>query len=114
MTLLINISGIIHLYENIYPTQIDYGIKRKQKLDEEKALPLDRNTPEDFEFGYMEPKRITPGHFTLRQALKFITDHQSEPEKWTAAKIAEEYKLKPELTGNTDQVVYHKPVFIVF
>uniref|UniRef100_T1P8S3 Uncharacterized protein n=1 Tax=Musca domestica TaxID=7370 RepID=T1P8S3_MUSDO len=77
---------------------IDYGIKRKET--DEKALPMDRRTPEDFEFGYKEPHRVAPGRCTLRQALQFITDHQTEPEKWTAAKIAEEYKLKPELTEN--------------
>ncbi|XP_061393395.1 protein NDUFAF4 homolog [Musca vetustissima] len=78
---------------------IDYGIKRKEAGDD-KSLPLDRRTPEDFEFGYKEPHRVAPGRCTLRQALKFITDHQAEPEKWTAAKIADEYKLKPELTEN--------------
>lgn len=60
---------------------------------------MDRRTPEDFEFGYKEPHRVAPGRCTLRQALQFITDHQTEPEKWTVAKISEEYKLKPELTG---------------
>uniref|UniRef100_A0A1I8NQR7 Protein NDUFAF4 homolog n=1 Tax=Stomoxys calcitrans TaxID=35570 RepID=A0A1I8NQR7_STOCA len=89
--------------KNVYVTSedrfIEYGIKRNEEADQ-KALPLDRKTPEDFEFGYMEPKRVTPGRCTLRQALKFITDHQSDPEQWTAARISEEYKLKPELTEN--------------
>lgn len=72
----------------------------KRKLEGgDKQLPLNRTTPEEYEYGYLEPARVTPGRCTMRQALKFITDHQSEPEKWTVTRISEEYKLKPELTG---------------
>ncbi|XP_037823739.1 protein NDUFAF4 homolog [Lucilia sericata] len=96
-------SALDERLKNVYVTSqdrfIDYGLKRSQS-SEDKQLPLDRHTPEDFEFGYMEPQRITIGRCTLRQALKFITDHQSEPEKWTPAKIAEDYKMKPELVDN--------------
>ncbi|TMW54315.1 hypothetical protein DOY81_000588 [Sarcophaga bullata] len=79
---------------------IDYGLKRRQSANEKQQLPLDRQTPEDFEFGFMEPKRVTIGRCTLRQALKFITDHQTEPENWTSSRIAEEYKMKSELVEN--------------
>lgn len=54
---------------------------------------------QDFEYGFMEPSRVTPGRCTLRQAMQFITDHNSDPEKWTRQKIAEEYKLKEENVG---------------
>lgn len=61
-----------------------------------KALPLDRKTPEDFEFGFQEPNldNLNPGKSTLRQIMKLLTDHQEDPEKWTAKAIADEYKLK--------------------
>lgn len=66
---------------------------------EQRPLPLERKTPDDFEYGYLEPNRISPGHCTLRQALKFINDHQLDPESWPAKKIANEYKLKEPLVG---------------
>lgn len=42
----------------------------------------------------MEPAKVSRGRITLRQAIKFISDHQSEPETWTAERIANEHKLK--------------------
>lgn len=72
---------------------------QRSKHAEEKQLPLDRRTTEDYEFGYLEPEKVPIGRCTLRQALKFIADHQTEPTVWTAGKIAEDYKMKPELVG---------------
>lgn len=39
------------------------------------------------------------GRATLRQALTFISKHSAEPEIYTSAKIADEYKLKPSVVG---------------
>lgn len=39
------------------------------------------------------------GRVTLRQALTFITNHQTDPQIWTHEKITDEYKLKPSVTG---------------
>lgn len=64
-----------------------------------RALPLDRKAVDDFEYGYKEPLKITRGRITLRQAIKFIGEHQNGPEKWTAAYIANEYKLKESVVG---------------
>ncbi|KAH8271334.1 hypothetical protein KR018_007165 [Drosophila ironensis] len=89
--------------KDVYVTSQDRFIARVQERhaseaaaekQEKRVLPADRKTPQDFEYGYKEPAHITPGRCTLRQALKFINDHQLEPETWTAKKIAEEYKLK--------------------
>ncbi|KAH8382514.1 hypothetical protein KR009_003929 [Drosophila setifemur] len=90
--------------KDVYVTSQDRFIKRVQErqakeaasseTQDQRVLPMDRKTPEDFEYGYMEPNRITPGRCTLRQALKFINDHQLDPEAWPAKKISNEYKLK--------------------
>lgn len=41
----------------------------------------------------MEPEKVSRGRTTLRQALEFITKHQSDPQTWTAERIAADYKL---------------------
>ncbi|XP_055851268.1 protein NDUFAF4 homolog [Episyrphus balteatus] len=87
--------------KNVYVTSEDRYIdhvKIKRESDE-RTLPLDRKIVQDFEYGYKEPVRVTPGRCTLRTAMKFITDHQGEPDLWTTKKIADEYKIKEETVG---------------
>lgn len=57
---------------------------------------MDRSAIEDFELGYKEPSRVPYGKVTLRNAIKFILNHQHKPEEFTAEKIAEDYKLPEE------------------
>ncbi|XP_014086802.1 protein NDUFAF4 homolog [Bactrocera oleae] len=87
--------------KNVYVTSedkfIDYAA---QRTDPNKPLPLSRKTPQDFEYGYREPTRVVAGRCTLRQAMQFITDHQSDPELWTKQRIASDYKLKEEVVDN--------------
>lgn len=64
-----------------------------------RALPLDRKPVDDFEYGYKEPMKVSRGRATLRQAIQFITDHQTDPEVWSAKRIADEYKLKESIVG---------------
>ena len=40
------------------------------------------------------------GKCSIRQALKFIDNHQKDPEKETAEKIASEFTLDPERVKN--------------
>lgn len=68
-------------------------------MDPERPLPLDRHAVDDFEYGFKEPEKVALGRCTLRQAIKFISDHQSDSETWTAVKIANEYKLKETNVG---------------
>jgi hypothetical protein len=42
---------------------------------------------------------IPEGRFTLKQAIKFITDHQANPNTWTAAAIAKEYNVTQDKIG---------------
>ena len=57
-------------------------------------LPEDRSKVVDPEFGYLEPVTIPPGRCSLRQALEFISLHQTEPEIHTVDKIAQNYYLE--------------------
>lgn len=70
-----------------------------------KSLPLDRKRVEDFEYGYKEPDRIPRGRTTLRHAIDFITNHMTEPDKWTVQRIAEEHKLKGSVVGKIQACV---------
>uniref|UniRef100_A0A2M3ZD05 NADH dehydrogenase [ubiquinone] 1 alpha subcomplex assembly factor 4 n=1 Tax=Anopheles braziliensis TaxID=58242 RepID=A0A2M3ZD05_9DIPT len=63
----------------------------------DKPLPINRASVEEYEFGHLEPRTITKGRCTLRQAVQFIGNHQTDPEQWTAAKIAEYYRMKESL-----------------
>lgn len=70
-------------------------IEESTTTNKRKSLPLSRNTPEDFEYGFQEPKSIhlNPGKITLRQAMQFIVDHQSNPKKHNCVVLAGKYKL---------------------
>lgn len=62
-------------------------------------LPTNRSIQEEYEYGFQEPEYVPEGHCTLRQAMKFVYDHQIEPKYWTAERIASEYKMNSELVG---------------
>jgi hypothetical protein len=42
---------------------------------------------------------IPQGRFTLKQAIKFIVDHQADPNTWTPAAIAKEYNVTEDKIG---------------
>ncbi|XP_034484707.1 protein NDUFAF4 homolog [Drosophila innubila] len=94
-------AGLDTRLKDVYVTSQDQFIQRVLERQAATAaenikrpLPLKRNAPDDFEYGYLEPARVTHGRCTLRQALQFINDHQLDPETWPSKKIADEYKLK--------------------
>ncbi|KAH8407021.1 hypothetical protein KR222_004161 [Zaprionus bogoriensis] len=114
-------AGLDTRLRDVYVTSkdrfIDRVIERQTQTKAENSipqrpLPLERKTPEDFEYGYLEPQRVMLGRCTLRQALQFINDHQLDPETWTAKKIAEEYKLKEPHVENILQYFKTFSVFI--
>ena len=84
--------------KNVYVTSKDsligYRTQKKSGDNTKRSLPVDRTPPEDFEYGYREPRNIRSGCCTVKQAVQFICDHQSDPAAWTPQKIAEDYKLK--------------------
>lgn len=66
----------------------------------EKSMPLNRTAPEDFEFGYQESARTPTGKVTMRNVLKFLGEHQAQPEEFPAARIATDYGLPEEQVEN--------------
>lgn len=55
-------------------------------------------------------KRVPRGKCTLRQAIKFISEHQQKPDEFTAETIANEYKLKQETVS---EILEHFRMFAV-
>ncbi|XP_017873355.1 PREDICTED: protein NDUFAF4 homolog [Drosophila arizonae] len=95
--------------KDVYVTSKDQFIQRVvQRQGADRPLPLDRTTPTDFEYGYMEPTKVSSGRCTLRQAMQFINDHQQDSEEWTASKIADQYKLKEPHVAN---ILYYFKTF---
>lgn len=63
-------------------------------------MPEDRTSRFLPEFGFAEPTTIPMGKCSIRQALKFIDNHQQDPQKITAENIASEYTLDAERVKN--------------
>ncbi|XP_058829886.1 protein NDUFAF4 homolog [Topomyia yanbarensis] len=84
----------------VFVTSTDSEHEPLRAQDTEKALPSDRTTTDDFEFGHLEPLKVAKGHCTLRQAIKFISDHHSSEAEWTTSKIAKEYNIKESVIRN--------------
>ena len=101
---------LIHVNLNLNP--FNSQLEQRRQLNPDKPLPTARTQVEDFEYGYQEPdiKKVSLGKCTLRQAIQFISDHQEKPNEWTAARIADEFKLKQE---NVDQILEHFRMFQV-
>ncbi|XP_058463216.1 protein NDUFAF4 homolog isoform X2 [Malaya genurostris] len=83
----------------IFVTSTD-SHKSMHTKDSTKSLPSDRAIADDFEFGHLEPLKISRGHCTLRQAIKFISDHHSSQSEWTVSKIAKEYSIREPVIQN--------------
>lgn len=79
-----------------------FQLEQRRIIDPNRPLPKLTTSPDDFELGYQEPdiKRVPTGKCTLRQAIQFISDHQQKPTEWTAARIADEFKMKQENVEN--------------
>lgn len=105
------VACLLHIQKNCnaQPTVPD----RHRSNESAKALPHDRRIVEDFEYGFQEPIKVSRGRSTLRQALKFISDHHSEPEIWTVQRIANEYKLKEEVVCKIYELL-NAHVFTIF
>lgn len=67
----------------------------------DRPLPEVRNSSDYPEYGYIEPDitKVTQGKFTLKQAIKFITDHQTQPDVYKAQDIARDYKIDVKIAG---------------
>lgn len=71
-----------------------------EKINLNRPLPLDTKRQADYDYGHKEPENITPGRCTLKQAIQFISDHQTDAKLWPLPKIVDQYKLKDEEVFN--------------
>ncbi|XP_062710614.1 protein NDUFAF4 homolog [Aedes albopictus] len=85
--------------KRVFVTSTDV-ITEPSRKDPDKPLPLNRTAIEEFEYGHLEPQSIPKGRCTLRQAIEFISKHQTEPEIWTSSKVSAEYAMKEALVSN--------------
>uniref|UniRef100_A0A1Q3FAD1 Protein NDUFAF4 homolog n=1 Tax=Culex tarsalis TaxID=7177 RepID=A0A1Q3FAD1_CULTA len=91
--------------KQVYVTSTRTEPTRQKPL--EYALPLDRSAVDDFEYGHLEPQKVSKGRCTLRQAMEFISNHQTDPSQWTSGVISKRYDLKESLVN--DILKHFKP-----
>lgn len=75
-------------------TEIVQNPERPESESSERSLPLNRKTPEEFEFGYMESLKVPRGKMSMRRVLEMLNEHQLDAENATAAKFSTQYKVK--------------------
>ncbi|EEZ98853.1 protein NDUFAF4 homolog [Tribolium castaneum] len=97
--------------KDVYVTSHDPNPVQEQKINPNRPLPLNRQQVEDFEYGVKEPEKIPEGRASLKQVLKFVTDHQHDRRLHSVEAISKEYKLPEEITKNV--LKYYK-VFEVY
>ncbi|RZC42328.1 NDUFAF4 -like protein [Asbolus verrucosus] len=82
--------------KDVYVQSHDPISPQKSQPNPERPLPLDRSQVTDFEYGIKEPEKIPSGKTTLRNALQFITDHQTNPKLHSVKKIALDHSIPEE------------------
>lgn len=82
--------------KNVYVKSHDAEIEKQNVTSLDRPLPLNRQIIEDFEYGFKEPNNIPPGRITLKKALKFINDYQTDPKTYTVNKLSDDYLLSEE------------------
>jgi len=83
--------------KKVFVMSQDHAIKSEPSPN--RPLPHNRIAPAMPEFGFEEPEVVAEGKVTLRQAIKFISDHQEDPSKWSRNNISQHYKLDAEVVG---------------
>ncbi|XP_066149730.1 protein NDUFAF4 homolog [Euwallacea fornicatus] len=99
--------------KDVYVTSYDAPIEKLTNKNPNRPLPQDKSQPEEFVFGHKEPEstNIPPGKTTLRNVLQFMSNHQSEPLKYTAKSIAMQHNLDEELVK---QILKYYRVFEIY
>lgn len=97
--------------KDVYVSSFDPDKTPKPDTDPERPLPVNRSQVEDYEYGFKEPERVPPGKTTLRNVVKFLTDHQLDPRIFTIQKISDDYLL-PEPT--VSKILQHFRVLEIY
>lgn len=89
---------------DVYITSEDPDETPKPADNPSRPLPEDRSQyAENFVPGMMrvDKRKAVRGRVTIDQAVKFITDHNQNPNEHSAEHIANTYRLNPETTANS-------------
>uniref|UniRef100_A0A1B6GRD2 NADH dehydrogenase [ubiquinone] 1 alpha subcomplex assembly factor 4 n=1 Tax=Cuerna arida TaxID=1464854 RepID=A0A1B6GRD2_9HEMI len=98
--------------KKVYVSTPDPVPKSERPVNPERPLPLSRHTDDEVTYGYSESEeqRIPPGRISLKQALQFISDNQTDPVKHPSTAIASHYKLD---IDTTNDILEHFKMFNV-
>ncbi|CAG9766726.1 unnamed protein product [Ceutorhynchus assimilis] len=99
--------------KDVFVTRTDVPFQPQQPINPSRPLPQDKSQPEQFLFGHKEPDddKIPLGKTTLRNTLKFISQHQKDPTKYDADFIAKEHKLPKEIV---EKILLYYRVFEMY
>ncbi|XP_076258886.1 NADH dehydrogenase [ubiquinone] 1 alpha subcomplex assembly factor 4 [Rhynchophorus ferrugineus] len=86
--------------KDVYVVSHDPVSEIKQPQNPNRPLPQDRSQPDMYLFGHKEPEKVPLGKILLRNALKFISQHQGDPKLHTAENISKVYKLPESTVSN--------------
>lgn len=96
----------------VYVTSQDIvPIQTQSGQHPDRSLPLDRAHHEVPEYGFFEPKVVPYGKVTLKDAVQFISAHQTDPDNYSSDSIAVKHKLDQRLT---EQVLKHFGTFSLY
>uniref|UniRef100_A0A1B6K9N0 NADH dehydrogenase [ubiquinone] 1 alpha subcomplex assembly factor 4 n=1 Tax=Graphocephala atropunctata TaxID=36148 RepID=A0A1B6K9N0_9HEMI len=98
--------------KKVYVTTPDPAPKSERPVNADRPLPLSRHTDEELSFGYSESEEgsVPLGRVSLKQALQFISDNQSNPDNHSSSAIAAQYKLD---INTTNDILEHFKMFNV-
>nr|XP_022921279.1 protein NDUFAF4 homolog [Onthophagus taurus] len=94
-------DGLDKRLKDVFIRSHDPMVKHESQgtTNPDRPLPTSRTYVDSGDYGFYEPKKVPLGRVTLRNVVKFISDHQSDKKTFSASKIAEQYLL-PEDTTN--------------
>ena len=83
--------------KNVYVTSQDPIIAdhTNRKTNPDKPMPMSRENVEFPEFGYHEPKQVSKGKLSIRQALLLISKHNQDPMENSPMRLANEFTIHP-------------------
>ncbi|XP_015109220.1 protein NDUFAF4 homolog [Diachasma alloeum] len=76
--------------KHVYVTSNAQFASEEQRSEK---LPQNKEGSQAWDYGFWEPEKAQQGKILLKDALKFMSDNTTDPEKNNAKKIAKQYKL---------------------
>lgn len=90
--------------KDVFVTSTDPEKVIESTKEEQRPLPQNRHTPDEFIFDFYEPTMIPVGKCSMKQAMQFIWHHQHDPATHNSENIAAEYKIDKKVV---DDILKH-------